>query len=69
MELKHASDTPVTFTIEVNPIGHGPWMTYRTVTVKPGETWKHLFPDDFEARWIRVSSDRDTTATAWLTYE
>ena len=69
MELSHKSTPPVTFTIEANPIGHGPWMVYKKVTVKPGETWKHVFPDDFEARWIRLTADQNTTATAWLKYE
>lgn len=69
MKLSHKSDSPVTFVIEANPIGHGPWMQYQKVTVKPGEVWEHEFPTDFEARWIRLSSDKDTTATAWLDYK
>ena len=69
MKLSHKSDFPVTFVIEANPIGHGPWMIYKTVTVKPGEVWEHEFPADFDARWIRLSGDKDTTATAWLIYE
>lgn len=68
LELSHDSKTPVTFKIEVNPIGHGPWMLYKEVTVAPGETFKHEFPDNFEVRWIRFTGDRDTKATAHLEY-
>lgn len=69
MKLSHKSGSPVSFVIEANPIGHGPWMTYQKVTVKPGEVWEHEFPADFEARWLRIFCDRNTTVTAWLTYK
>ncbi|MFW5759903.1 MAG: hypothetical protein ACOCXH_02855, partial [Cyclobacteriaceae bacterium] len=68
LTLSHQSDQPVTFTIEVEPIGHGPWMQYQEVTLQPGETYNHQFPAGFEARWIRFASDKSTTATAWLKY-
>ncbi len=66
--LTHDLDQPVSITIEVEPIGHGPWMTYKEVKVQPGETFKHTFPEGFEARWIRFTADKDCQATAWLTY-
>ena len=69
LELSHESSKPVTFTIEVEPVGHGPWMEYQRVTVAPGETYTHQFPADFQARWIRFQADQNTTATAWLVYE
>lgn len=69
LELSHNSSQPVTFEIEVEPIGHGPWMIYKQVTVQPGETFKHVFPKDFEARWIRFVADKDCAATAWLEYK
>ncbi len=69
LKLSHQFSQPVTFQIEVNPVGHGPWMKYRAVTVKPGETFAYDFPAAFEARWIRFAADRDCAATAWLMYE
>ncbi|GHB73017.1 hypothetical protein [Persicitalea jodogahamensis] len=69
LQLTHKSSQPVTFQIQVNPIGHGPWMTYKEVTVKPGETFSYSFPKEFEARWIRFAASEDCTATAWLKYE
>jgi len=67
--LSHRSAQPVTFRIEVEPIGHGPWMTYQTISVAPGKTVEHEFPAGFQARWIRFVADKPTTASAWLTYE
>jgi hypothetical protein len=69
LKLSHKAPQPVTFRIEVNPIGHGPWMSYREVTVKPGETFAYTFPKEFQARWIRFAADKECEATAWLTYE
>ena len=69
LALSHEGKEPVTFRIEVEPVGHGPWMPYQEVTVKGGETFEHIFPAHFQARWIRFTADKPTKATAWLTYE
>lgn len=69
MKLSHDSKEAVTFKIEVEPIGHGPWMNYQTVSVKPGETFEYSFPETFQSRWIRFVADKDCNATAWLKYE
>ena len=69
LELRHTSTEAVTFRIEVDAIGHGPWMTYKTITLKPNEVFNHAFPPDFQARWIRFVSERACTATALLYYE
>lgn len=68
LEISHESNKPVTFNIEVEPIGHGPWMLYKELTVNPGEIFKHEFSENFQARWIRFISDKDCEATAWLEY-
>lgn len=68
LELSHNAPEPVTFRIEVEPVGHGPWMTYDEVTVVPGATFRHTFAHGFQARWIRFVANRDCEATAWLTY-
>jgi hypothetical protein len=69
LSLSHDSKQAVTFQIQVEPIGHGPWMNYQTVTVKPGETFNFIFPKGFQSRWIRFVADNDCNATAWLVYE
>lgn len=68
LEISHQSAQPVTFRIEVEPIGHGPWMLYKEVKVNQGETFKYNFPAGFQARWIRFIADKECTATAWLEY-
>jgi hypothetical protein len=69
LEISHESTQPVTFKIEVEPIGHGPWMLYKEVTVNPGETFKYEFSANFQARWIRFVADKNCSATAWLDYK
>ena len=67
--LSLTTDKDATVTIEVDPTGNGDWMEYQSVQVKGGETWKHEFPAEFQARWIRFVSDKNVTATAWLEYK
>jgi len=69
VSLSHDLKEPVNFKIEVEPVGHGPWMTYKEVTIPQGETFEHNFPDNFQARWIRFISNKNCKATAWLVYE
>lgn len=69
LTLSHDSRQDVTFTIEVEPIGHGPWMNFREVVVKAGESFEYDFLEGFQARWIRFKADRDCKATAWLDYK
>ncbi len=67
--LSHNLKEPVTFQIEVEPLGHGPWMRYKEVTVSSGKTFEYKFPDNFQARWIRFTIDKAASVTAWLNYE
>ncbi|HET6557684.1 MAG TPA: hypothetical protein VFG54_10250 [Prolixibacteraceae bacterium] len=69
LSLSHDLKEPVNFTIEVEPIGHGPWMVYKQVIVKPGEAFSYKFPDSFQSRWIRFVADKKCHATAFLKYE
>lgn len=69
LNLSHKSKETVAFTIEVEPIGHGPWMEYKTINVKPNQVISFTFPRSFQSRWIRFKSDKDCVATAWLKYE
>ncbi len=68
LQLSHQQSGNVTFIIETEPIGHGPWMQYKEVTVKAGETFEYQFPEEFQARWVRIRSNADCVATAWLVY-
>ena len=61
------SQSPAGITIEVDITGNGDWVTYRTVNLS--NTFKHQFPDSFQAYWIRFTSDKATELTAELTYQ
>lgn len=69
LEISHTLTEPVTFSIEVDPVGHAPWMRYKEIIVQPGEVFRYEFPGGFQARWIRFVANKDCNATAWLTYE
>lgn len=69
LSLEHDQAETVSFTIEAEPVGHGPWMTVETLSVEPGEKLVYSFPEGFQARWVRFRADRDCRATAWLVYE
>ncbi len=69
LTISHQADRPVKFYIEVEPIGHGPWMIYMEVVIAPGETFDHEFSDGFQSRWIRFRTDTDCQATTWLEYK
>ncbi|MEA3480237.1 MAG: hypothetical protein U9R60_18785 [Bacteroidota bacterium] len=69
LTLSHDSKKPVKFEIKVEPVGHGPWMTYKKVTVVQGESYEYNFPDNFQSRWIRFKAERNCKVTAWLVYE
>jgi hypothetical protein len=69
LELSHQSSETVTFTVEADPTGDGDWVRYEEFSVKPKEKLTHIFPDSFQARWIRLFVGKNTKATAWLEYE
>ena len=69
LTLSHDSKEPITFEIEMEPIGHGPWMLYKEVSVMPGKPFIFTFPDTLQSRWIRFKSDKSARVTAWLEYK
>ena len=68
MALSHTSSGNVVFTVEVDPTGDGQWFEYGKYEIAPGQTVEHRFPAAFQARWIRVTTDVDTKATALFEY-
>lgn len=69
LSLSHNAGFSVKFTIQMEPVGHGPWMTWKEVVVGPGETFEHSFEPGLQARWIRLIADKNCVATAWLEYK
>ena len=68
LSLSHRSSGEVTFNVEVDPTGDGQWFRYADFTIKPGDTLEHTFPEEFQARWIRLTANHDTRATAMFEY-
>jgi hypothetical protein len=69
LSISHDLEEDVSFIVELEPVGHGDWMKYMEISVRAGEIFKHIFPDNFHARWIRFKADKNCKATAWLVYE
>lgn len=67
--LSHNGTGTVHVTVEVDIDGTGLWCPYQTFAVPAGAPVEHRFDDAFSAYWVRFTADRDTTATAWLTYD
>jgi hypothetical protein len=55
-------------TAQIDIHGDGTWVDYQRFLLENGKTTTHEFPESFSAYWIRFVSDKDTTATAQLTY-
>lgn len=69
LTLSHDSKEPVTFTVEVDFLGTGFWKKYQDFTVAAGQPTEHVFPEGYSARWVRVTANKATKATATLRYD
>lgn len=69
LRLSHRGARPVTMKVEVDLSGNGTWVEYRSFAVPAGRTEEHVFPEGYQAYWVRVVANTEVTATAWLTYE
>ncbi len=69
VDLSHTSVRPITINIEVDFTGLGDWTAWKSVQVPPGQTVEEVFPAGFQAYWVRVVADQDTTASATFHYE
>lgn len=68
VHLNQQGASPVDFRIEVDFVGDGSWMPYKTITVAANGYAHHEFPDGFAAHWVRVSASKACTATAYFNY-
>jgi hypothetical protein len=69
LTIEHASNEKVNVTIEIDPTGNGDWMEYEVLSVGANQKTELTFPDAFQARWVRLKTDTDTTVTAWFVYQ
>ena len=67
--LELSADKNCTITVEVDIDHWTGFHAYKSFQLKAGETLTHQFPTGFAAHWVRVKSDSDAKATAWLVYE
>jgi hypothetical protein len=68
VHLTHDANTAVTFTLEIDFVGDGTWVTYETIEVPPGGYRYHVFEDAFSAHWVRVRVNANCRATVVFVY-
>jgi hypothetical protein len=69
VSLSHKNAEPVTMSVQADITGTGEWVTVKEITVAPGKTEQHTFPEAFTTYWFRMVADKNATATAQFTYE
>ncbi len=67
-ELKLSANAATRVSIEVDLTGMGDWVGYREFSLEAGKDENHLFPDGYQAYWLRCRSEADARVTAWLEY-
>lgn len=66
VHLAHESGSVVNFTLEIDANGDGQWTKYQTIAVPASGYQFHILPKDLAGNWIRVTADKDCTATAYF---
>jgi hypothetical protein len=67
LELQSSSST--TISAEIDMTGMGDWIVFKTFHLSANEPITYEFPTNFQAYWIRLTSNKKTTATAQLTFQ
>lgn len=68
LHLSHQADTPVRFSVQVDPCGDGHWGTWQSLDLGPRGYQAVTFPSGFSAHWLRLIAHQACTATAQLHY-
>lgn len=63
------ADGATSIAIEIDVSGMGDWQTWKSINLETGKEVTEVFPDAFQAYWIRFTSSQSVTATAQLTYD
>lgn len=69
LTIEHNSATTVNVTVEIDPTGCGDWMEYQVLSVEANTKSEFVFPDAFQAKWVRMKTDADTNISTWFVYE
>ncbi|MFK7911617.1 MAG: hypothetical protein AB8F34_13600 [Akkermansiaceae bacterium] len=65
-QLRSSENSKLTAQIDLTGTGH--WVDYQTFELEKNHTIGHEFPKEFQAYWIRFTSDTNATVTAQLIY-
>lgn len=66
LHLAQSANQTVNFSIEVDKLGNNTWVNYKTIAI-PANTYQYfIFPDNFNANWVRFKTDADTKASAFF---
>jgi hypothetical protein len=69
LHIRHESKETVQFRIEVDFLGDGTWVEYRTLSISPEKGYEfHIFPDGFSAHWVRIVVDKGCVVSAYFVY-
>lgn len=69
VHLAHRGKSPVDFKLEIDQRGDDQWTSYKTIRVAPGGYAFHVFPENVEGQWVRLTPDRDAAgAVAFFHY-
>jgi len=68
LHLSQKSGGKTTFRVEIDFLGTQDWQPYAEIAVGSDGYAHHEFPDGFSAHWVRITADRDTTASAQFIY-
>ncbi|MBC8154043.1 MAG: hypothetical protein H7Z72_14140, partial [Bacteroidetes bacterium] len=66
--IQNEGSQPVTFSFEVDATGKGNWKPARSVAIEAGQAVPVTFAAGEPGEWIRVTSNRATTATVTFNY-
>jgi hypothetical protein len=69
LTLSHLAAQTINLRVELDITGEGLWIPYHSFEVKSGKTIEHDLPINLQARWLRITADKDCQATAQCRYE
>lgn len=59
LHIAHKTNQKTKFTIEIDRNGNNQWKTYKVISVDPSGYAFHIFPDEFQTTWTRITTDSD----------
>ena len=64
LHLRHSTNRPVTFTVEIDTTGNGSWTPYKSITVPENGYCFEIIPSTLAAEWMRLRTDVDATGVS-----